>query len=376
MKISLMKKPNKNNTTSLLLVYNYGYIKNAEGKIKHKRKYKTLDIKLITSPKNAEERKINKEIMQIAGNILMSKQTENIKSDFDILPENKSSINFIDYFTSEMNKRVLENNSFLNYKIILSHLVKFCNPDTTTLKDVNENFILEFKKYLDEAELTGERKLKNNTKYIYMSIVKSILSSAYKSGLISKNPFNTLKLYKLEETEKSYLTSEEIQKLIETECPKPLVRRAFLFSCFTGLRFSDICALKWNQLITEKGEHKISYRQKKTKKLEILTLNKKALFYLGKRGNPEELIFKGLRQDYMVNSNILRWITKAGINKEITFHSSRHTFATLLLSNGVDIYTVSKLLGHRNIKTTQVYAKIINPKLSEAINKIPDFILK
>ena len=116
---------------------------------------------------------------------------------------------------------------------------------------------------------------------------------------------------------------------------------------------------------------RIHYYQKKTENLEYLDINQQALSYLGEKGNDEERPFEGLKYSSYFNVALAQWMLRAGITKDITFHCARHTHATLLLNNGVDIYTVSKLLGHKEIKTTQVYARIIDKKKKEAVNKIP-----
>src|ERR1041385_202252 len=115
----------------------------------------------------------------------------------------------------------------------------------------------------------------------------------------------------------------------------------------------------------------IVFKQKKTKQQEYLPITEQARELLGERGIPEERVFTGLKYSAYVNVELQRWVMKAGITKRITFHCARHTHATLLLSNGVDIYTVSKLLGHKQISTTQIYGKIIDQKKIEAINLLP-----
>lgn len=373
MKISLKSRDNSNGTTSLYLLYYSGYLKDNKGKMKLKRKTKFLDISLITNPRNSNERTFNKSVWETANNILKAEQIESLKSGYEFNPESRQNINFIDYFTDEIEKRNLKSTTLYNYNSTLKHLIAFCNPDTTTFKDVDEDFISRFKQYLNDVEIHSNRKLKNNTKVMYFTVLKSIVKQAYKVGIITQNPFDVIKGFKTEETGKNYLDYEEIQKLINTECKNPIIKQAFLFSCFTGLRFSDIQALKWEQIVKEKAGYKLIYKQIKTRGQEYLNLNEQIVNILAKRGNPDEQVFKGLKYNMTINNNILRWVNTAGINKSITFHSARHTFATMLLNNGVDIYTVSKLLGHKNIKTTEIYAKIINLKMIESINKFPKF---
>ena len=112
------------------------------------------------------------------------------------------------------------------------------------------------------------------------------------------------------------------------------------------------------------------FRQKKTKGAETQPISEQAFKLLGKRGDLNEIIFDGLNYSVWSNLKLQQWVMKAGISKTITFHCARHTYATLLLTMGTDIYTVSKMLGHKELKTTQIYAKIIDAKKKEAANKI------
>lgn len=372
MKIYLRKKVNANGKTSLFLEYYSGYSKDSKGRIKHKRKYQFLDIQIHTEPKNQKQRNENKELLEVANNILKKKQIEGLNSDFEITPDDKLKMNFIEYFQNSIDKRNYKDSTLKAFEITLKHLIDYCNPDTTTFKNIDENFVTGFMSYLDKLVIFDNQKLKNNSKRLYFNAFKTIILQAYRSGIFKKNPLLNIKGYSLQDTEKIYLTLEEIQKLNDTECKKPLLKRAFLFSCFTGLRFSDIYNLKWNQLNKDSGNIKIAFKMRKTGRQEYLTLSKQALKYLGNKGNPESRIFEGLKYDMTVNKGLIKWVLKAGINKEITFHSARHSFATMLLTSGVDLYTVSKMLGHSKIETTQIYAKIINQKMIEAVNKIPE----
>ena len=157
----------------------------------------------------------------------------------------------------------------------------------------------------------------------------------------------------------------------KVECRYEVLQRAFIFSCLTGLRWSDIHKLKWKEVHFTNEGGRIHYYQKKTKHLEYLDVSKQSLSYLGEKGTDEDKPFEGLKYSSYFNVSLTQWMLKAGITKHITFHCARHTHATLLLTNGVDIYTVSKLLGHKEIKTTQIYARIIDEKKKEAVNKIP-----
>ena len=159
--------------------------------------------------------------------------------------------------------------------------------------------------------------------------------------------------------------------MISTELENIEVKKAYVFSCFTGLRISDVKSLTWSQI----QENKLSFRQKKTKGLEYLPLAKTAIKYLYmnvdmQEINPDKNVFL-LGKDETTNNILRKWAKKAKVNKYLTFHSARHTFATLSLSSGIDLYTVSKMMGHKSIKMTEIYAKIINKTVEEAVTKLP-----
>jgi integrase len=149
------------------------------------------------------------------------------------------------------------------------------------------------------------------------------------------------------------------------------LKKAALFSALTGLRFSDIEKLVWGELEYIEGSgYFIRFKQQKTKGFERMPISEQAYKLLGEVKEAKDKVFEGLKYSAYINTHLLKWIVKAGITKAITFHCFRHTYATLQLSMGTDFYTVSKMLGHREIKTTQIYAKIIDKTKREAANKI------
>lgn len=139
----------------------------------------------------------------------------------------------------------------------------------------------------------------------------------------------------------------------------------------TGLRFSDIKNLVWGEIhLSVENGYSIQFTQQKTKGVEVLPISEQAYSLLGERKETTRKVFEGLTYSAYENKHLYQWIGAAGITKNITFHCFRHTFATLQLSKGTDIYTVSKMLGHRELKTTQIYAKIIDQTKREAADKI------
>lgn len=171
------------------------------------------------------------------------------------------------------------------------------------------------------------------------------------------------------ETNRERLTLEEFQTLADTPASSELMKNAAIFSGLTGLRWSDVSTLCWSAVRGKKGSFEIQFSQGKTEKAEVMPISDQAVERLGKRRSPEELLFPGMRY-YQLKSFFTGWLAAAGIYKNITFHSFRHTFATLQLELGTDIYTVSKLLGHRSMKNTEIYAKIVDKTKREAAGKV------
>ena len=256
------------------------------------------------------------------------------------------------------------------YKSSLNNLKRFSKNRLVNgelpFNKVDEKFCEDYKQWLFDEDF------KNNTVWVTILKLKAVLNRAVKEKIIPFSPAKFVKV-KLEETEKIFLTLDELKKLNETDYKEPEVKRAFLFSCYTGLRFSDIKALTWGQI----REGKLYFKQKKTKGVEYLPLSETALNILnsklnGTEENKEEKVFKfpNKKSDGM-GSHLRNWAKLAKVDKYITFHTARHTFATLSLTYGVDLFTVSKMLGHKSINTTQIYAKIVNEKVNEAVKKLP-----
>ena len=174
---------------------------------------------------------------------------------------------------------------------------------------------------------------------------------------------------------REFLSMEELRRLIETPAPHTKHERrrdAFLFSCFTGLRISDIERLRWADVSQVDGYTRITFTQKKTRELEYMDITENATRFMGKRGIPSELVFGCLNKNSFTYF-LTKWMRKAGIEKHITFHCARHTFAVMMIELGTDLYVTSKLLGHRKIETTQVYTRVLDKSKREAIDRIPKF---
>lgn len=206
------------------------------------------------------------------------------------------------------------------------------------------------------------------------------VNAAVRDEIIPFNPSTKLtpnERPKMEKSIRTYLTIDEVQKVYSTDFPSsPYTKTIFLFGCMTGLRYSDIVALKWDNLdFQSDGNVMMTIRQVKTKSSVSVPLSKEAIKLLPER--PEQYMSTPIFGERICHRTVAEHVgnlmKKAGITKHVSFHTSRHTFATMMLTLGADLYTVSKLLGHTNIKTTQIYAEVINQKKKAAIDLIPTF---
>ena len=186
-------------------------------------------------------------------------------------------------------------------------------------------------------------------------------------GNISENHFNFVP----DNRETSFGTLEEVKKMAATPCNYPILKATFLFSCLTGLRKSDIEKLTWGEIQKFGDFTRIVFKQKKTGGQEYLDISDQAAAYLGTRRNDVDRVFEGFTYGAWTSLELKRWALAAGITKNLTFHCARHTFAVMMLDLGADIYTVSKLLGHRELSTTQIYAKVLDKNKQAAVNLIP-----
>ncbi len=266
-----------------------------------------------------------------------------------------------------------------SYLAFIKHLVTFSKGRDILFSDINLIFIENFALYL--KKLTS-----HNTTILYLEALKTILNRAIRQEIIVVNPFVRYKLPVKQDIDRTFLELHEVKKLNETPCNcEPQIRQAFLFSCFTGLRLSDIMTLKKEHIQTEKDKEgkpfqSLVIRPKKTTRtsgqLLKAPLSEQSLRIIKevKSSSKSDLVFDALPHKQIINNWLKKWAKAAEIKKNLHFHVARHTFATLCLTSGIDIYTVSKLLGHTRIDATQIYAKIIDEKKQKEVQKFPAFM--
>lgn len=253
------------------------------------------------------------------------------------------------------------------FRLLAKHLGKAVNLGTT-LPNFGKAEILRFTDYLKNSGLNP------NSAHSYIARLATVLAEAERHGIITKSPFALLdssERMRPEKVQREYLTPDEVQTLINADCGNcPHHKQIFLFACFCGLRYSDLVNLKWGDITTDANGTKIArITQKKTKEPLLLPLCPDALKWMPPRplGSADDTPIFAQYTHKAIDAFLLKWTTANGIKKRVSIHTARHTFATMLITFGVDIYTTSKLLGHTNVSTTEIYAKLVDSKKVEAV---------
>ena len=373
MKVHLRKrKQTQTGNISLYLEIYKGTTTTQEGKVKNQRDYEYLNLYLIDKPKNPIDKHNNKETLHLAESIKAKRELEIKNGLYGFASEFKQSANFIDYFKDQMEKRKQSLGNYGNWSSTLKHLTKFAGKKVS-FREIDQTFCENFRDYLKNTAKTKSRQpLSSSSVSSYFNKFKACLKEAVKKKIILSYPALDVTNPKVIENKREYLTIEEVKAIVKAECRYDVLKRAFIFSCLTGLRWSDINNLKWSEVQNTSDGWRITFHQQKTKGLQYLDMSEQARGYLGEQGNQNEKVFVGLKYSSYMNVELSKWMMRASITKNITFHCARHTFAVLQLTLGTEIFTLSKLLGHSELKTTQIYAKIIDEKKRDAINKIPN----
>lgn len=322
----------------------------------------------------------DQETMLYADGVRKLRQREydnaNLYSDTEtaqVEQKERSQQNFIEYFSVTLKKRHQNSSQsiIVNWQRTLE-LLKLYNGNLLLFSEIDSRFVENFRTYILSAPCGGNKSgtIGRNTAATYFSIFKAALKQAFVDGYLTIDLSAKIKGIQEHESRREYLTIEELNILAGTPCKRDVLKRAALFSALTGLRHCDIQKMRWKEIQTEGEQVKLHFTQQKTKGVEYMPISEQALHLCGKQGQPEQLIFEDLPDPSWISRPLKLWMKAAGITKKITFHCFRHTYATLQLSSGTDIYTVSKMLGHTNVKTTQIYAKVVDEKKEKAAQAI------
>lgn len=256
----------------------------------------------------------------------------------------------------------------------MRYLTLFAGDDIA-VSQIDVDFCIDFIEYLKNAVTAMGRGLAPMTQAAYFRCFNCALNWAVKKGFIVLNPVARIETDmkpKVPESTREFLTQSEILSLIDAPCKNAHIKRAYLFACFCGLRYSDVKALTWGNVFIDGCRTRLRIIIRKTRKSLYLPLSRQAMRWMPVRpdnASVTDSVFRLPSIGY-VNIVLKGWAKDNGISKTMTFHTSRHTFATLCLQADVNLYTVSKLLGHTQVKTTQIYAKVIDRQKDEAVDAL------
>lgn len=332
-------------------------------------------LKLYIIPENTPFAKMqNEQTMQAANAIKAQRIIDLTNGEAGIRPSSKTRILFTDWIDQFAEKAKLSHKGN-GYVMMLNctrrQLINYMGSTAKTklLQAIDEEFCIGFITYLNNVKTSNGKPLSGTTIYHYSRWLKDIMQRAVADELISHNPIDKLiqnkEMPTRPEVQMDYLTIDEVKTLMQTPLKQAIIKQAFLFACFTGLRISDVRNLQWSNIKTDGETMRFEIIMKKTD-----TPLAGKIPNIAKEWMPEPadspFVFANLPTASNIDTVIRRWVAQSGIKKHVTFHTARHSFATMGLTLGTDLYTVSKLLGHKSIATTQVYAQIIDKKKDEA----------
>lgn len=373
----------KNGKLSLYLDYYRGYTSKTDEqgntKIKHQTREEALKLTLYSNPRTPEERTHNKNTLELAKKIRFEREQEFLQDKQGYRLKAESKENFFDYFQTyidewrtEKQPRMLKGalqwfTDFIQASTKYKHLCKGIEPQQLT-----RELMEDFAKYIQERG-NGE-----GGKSIWQRF-KKVINYALAHDVITKNPCTGITITATDINTKAFLTTEELQKLSITHYKdeSPIIRRAFLFSCMTGLRFCDVRKITFE--LVDIDNRALIFEQEKTKghshhsKVKM-PLNETAFKIVMQQAkdakSPTSAIFP-LPSSTACLKALKRWTARAGIKKHITWHCGRVTFGTTLCANGADMATTKELLGHSNMAYLTRYVMAVEENKRKAIDSLP-----
>ena len=359
--VTLRTRPLKNGMLSYYLDYYPGYRDQETMKtIRHEG----LNIYIYANPKNERERNFNATMSEKAEAIRCRRFESIVNDRYDFFDRHKLKADFLEYYRKQLRKHDQK------WEFVYHHFYNFVHGKCT-FEEIDIDLCNKFREYLLNAkQLRRDGRISKNSASGYWSTFRGLLKILYRNRLIKTNINDFLDKIETEDTPKDYLSVEELYKLAETPCKKPILKTAALFSCLTSLRISDILSLQWHEIVDFAAGGKCVHTiTQKTKTEDIIPVSDEALQLIGYSPEKNGLVFKGLKRSWTQHP-MKEWIREAGITKNITFHSYRRTYATLQGAAGTDIRTIQSNMAHKSITTTQRYMKVVDSNKREASNRI------
>lgn len=359
--VTLRTRPLKNGMLSYYLDYYPGY---RDQETMKSIRHEGLNIYIYANPKNERERNFNATMSEKAEAIRCRRFESIVNDRYDFFDRHKLKADFLEYYRRQLRKHDQK------WEFVYHHFYNFVHGKCT-FEEIDIDLCNKFREYLLNAkQLRRDGRISKNSASGYWSTFKGLLKILYRNQLIKTNINDFLDKIETEDTPKDYLSVEELYKLAETPCKKPILKTAALFSCLTSLRISDILSLQWHEIVDFAAGGKCVHTiTQKTKTEDIIPISDEALQLIGYSPEKTGLVFKGLKRSWTQHP-MKEWIRKAGITKNITFHSYRRTYATLQGAAGTDIRTIQSNMAHKSITTTQRYMKVVDSNKREASNRI------
>ena len=332
-----------------------------------------LKLKVFENPKNEIEREHNSTQVQLAEQIRSKRLMDIRNKEYGLKEHMDLDINFYNFYASIV-EEYYNNGSKGNYhswKSSLDYWEKYLGKSLNS-KQLLPYHVEKYREFLLSAKTlrNTDKQLSRNTASTYYKNFINVLKRAYKKKLLASNLAEDAVYIKEEETYREYLTEEELKMLSQANCALPSLKRMAFFSVMTGLRFSDISSLQWKNVFHDRSQgYYIKLKEQKTGNIQNHFIPDSAQALLVKEGTTEGKVFRDIKYS-QITRPLKEWLDAAEIDKKISFHNFRHTYATLQLSKGTDIYTLSKMLGHKNVTTTQIYGKVMDRQKIEASKKL------
>lgn len=319
----------------------------------------------------------NVELMRMAEAEAGVRNADAVRLGHGLEPKQKQNIMLSDYLQQLIKGNVFAKSTRTMMLALYNHIELYKTAEIK-ISLIDANWIRGFLSYLknDAHNRNSKRKIKPlcpNTIFQLFLVFGFVFAQAQRDAIITRNPIkelNSKERPKQENDVREFLTLEEVSRLIKTPYKDEQVKCAFLLSVFTGLRWSDIKLLKWEDLHEDENGKYFRVTMKKTAKPICVYLSDIGTKYLPTRAksNDNGLVFT-LPNNTRINAHVRRWCKEAEITKQVSFHVARHTFATIMLNNGTSLEVVSKMLGHKKLSTTEIYAKLLNRTIANAAHK-------
>jgi len=361
------QKP-KNSRTKVVFKGNFVTLRSREGvkgkslyldyTINGERQYEFLRGLELKAKNDKQKNKLN---LETAIGICQKTDIRIQSEEYDFVPAFTSKVDFMMYFEKYIEEyKRRDKRMFISSKNQFENFLKEQGIAILQGSNVTEKLIFRFADYLQSnSSLHGE------TPHSYFKRFKKVLKQAHKEKIIRTDVGHSISMKVNDSVTKDVLSMEEISKLAHTKCPNDDVGRAFIFSCVTGLRYDDVKDLTWSNI----KDDTCKIIQGKTGKEHSVLLNNTATRMIGERGLDNQKIFR-LPSFHTCLKTLKTWKNNAGIDKHVTWHVSRHSFATNLLINDTDIKTTAGLLGHSGLKHVDRYVRLVKSLQERAVNKL------